>query len=341
MEISDRDFKQLVDAFGDVIVDALNDDDVTDILVNEDGKIWVESLSSKMSCYGELSSHKAIALINILASLHDSPVTRDSPILSCELPDNFGGARFEGNIPPIVENATIAIRKKVSRRILLEDYLADDLITNEQLLLLESLVARKANLVVCGSTGSGKTTLSNAILSSCVDVFPDDRFYLIEDTIELQCTARNLTQKRVVGNCDMNALLRSALRQRPDRIIIGEVRGSEAWTLLKCWNTGHPGGLCTIHAEVSVENSYLMALKRLELLSLEHPDVLELEYLREFVGEVVDGVVCITRVGSGKRIVSDVIEIKFYDGKNYVIGKSSKNDYGKAEKSFRSMLKWW
>ncbi len=306
-----RVLAQIDRALGDVVGQALCDNDVTDILRNADGAIWVERLGQPMIEAGYLSANGAMTAINAVAAWHQITITADNPVLSCELPD---GSRFEANIPPVsVGGPTFSIRKKASRLITLDEYVAAGGMTGQQRNRIDQAVTDHSNILIAGSTGSGKTTLANAVIDHIVAQFPHERLYILEDLTEIQCNARNRVVSRATKNTTMVELLRSALRQRPDRILIGEVRGGEAWELMKCWNTGHPGGVCTIHADATDMNSHVTvpALKRLEQLCAENAQApRQTAIIREVIAETVDLLIHIARhPRSGQRTVMSVVPV--------------------------------
>ena len=161
--------------------------------------------------------------------------------------------------------------------------------TKAQKRFIEEAVTSQYNIIVAGSTGSGKTTLTNAIIEEIVRQNPTERIYILEDLTEIQCNAKNKVVCRATADTTMVELLCSALRQRPDRIFIGEVRGGEAWELIKSWNTGHPGGVCTIHADAADDQNTTgrtPALKRLEQLCAENPQApRQLKILRAVIAD--------------------------------------------------------
>ncbi len=306
-----RVLAQINRALGGLVGQALADSDVTDILRNADGAIWVERLGQPMIEAGYLSANSAMTAINAVASWRQVTITRDNPILSCELPD---GSRFEANIPPVsVGGPTFSIRKKASRLITLDEYVAAGSMTGQQRKIIHQAVTSHSNIMIAGSTGSGKTTLANTIIQHIVEQFPHERLYILEDLTEIQCNARNRVVCRATADTTMVELLRSALRQRPDRILIGEVRGGEAWELMKCWNTGHPGGVCTIHADAPDTNSAAKppALKRLEQLCAENAQApRQTEIIRDVIAEAVDLLVYIARhPQSGQRTVMSMTQV--------------------------------
>ncbi|WP_363318260.1 ATPase, T2SS/T4P/T4SS family, partial [uncultured Vibrio sp.] len=191
-----------------------------------------------MTKVGTVSPDKATRVLNALSDYHKTVVTSSSPILECELPTD--GSRFEGLVPPLVDNPSFVIRKKATRIFTFTDYLASNALSATAAHHLIELIDRHRNIVVVGGTGSGKTTFVNALLYEMAQRFPNERCILLEDTNELQCSAPNHVIKRTHPNADisMRTLLRTTLRYRPDRIIVGEVRGGEALELLKAWNTG-------------------------------------------------------------------------------------------------------
>ncbi|NNE19748.1 MAG: P-type conjugative transfer ATPase TrbB [Myxococcales bacterium] len=225
------------------------------------------------------------AALGTMAALLDTVITKDQPILQGELP-LFAG-RIEGLRAPVVEGPSFSFRKKASRVFSLREYDESGRITGAQKTLLEAAVAARKNILVVGGTGTGKTTFINALLRHLQGQSPDDRIVLIEDTRELQCALQNKVELRAIeGTVSMNGLLRSTLRLRPDRIIVGEVRGPEALTLLKAWNTGHPGGFSSLHA-----NDAQAALRRIEMLIQEACG----QRMPELIAEVVDLIVHLER----------------------------------------------
>ena len=312
IESNQRLLAQIDRALGETIADALDDASVTDILRNADGTIWIERLGQPLTRAGRLSEHDAMTAINAVASWLQVTVRPDRPILSGELPD---GSRFEANIPPAaVGGAIIAIRKKASQLITLDDYVATGGMTPEQQQMICTAVERRKNLIIAGSTGSGKTTLANAVIDEIVQQHPAERIYILEDLTEIQCAAENQVICRATADTTMVELLRSALRQRPDRILIGEVRGGEAWELMKCWNTGHPGGICTIHANSGQHQDNkgtVPALKRLEQLCAENEQApRQTEIIRSVIADTVDYVIYIERCAKTRaRRVSSITEI--------------------------------
>ncbi|HTM81615.1 P-type conjugative transfer ATPase TrbB [Asticcacaulis sp.] len=254
-------------AMGDGLTEALANPDVFEIMVNPDGGVRLDLAGEGRIDTGVVMSASAVErVIRLVASHVRLEIQPDSPIVSAELPmasDGSGGERFEGLLPPIVSSPCFAIRKPAYRLFGLEDYVRSQVMTRAQAQALVSAVRDRQNILVVGGTSSGKTTLTNALLAQVAEL--NERVILIEDTRELRCAAPDVVALRTrPGFVTMAHLVRSTLRLRPDRIIVGEVRGAEALDMLKAWNTGHPGGIATLHA-----NSAKGALLRLEQLVQE------------------------------------------------------------------------
>ena len=261
-EASSRGARMLRTALGPAIAGWLDDPAVIEVMLNPDGRLWVDRLASGLTATGEtLSPADGERIVRLVAHHVGGEVHAGAPRVSAELPET--GERFEGLLPPVVIAPAFAIRKPAVAVFTLADYVASGIVTREQADLLRIAMAARSNILVAGGTSTGKTTLTNALLAEVARTA--DRVVLIEDTRELQCAAPNLVSLRTRdGVATLTDLVRSALRLRPDRIPIGEVRGPEALDLLKAWGTGHPGGIGTIHA-----GSAIGALRRLEQLIQE------------------------------------------------------------------------
>jgi len=261
-EAISRGARMLRTALGPAIASWLEDPGVVEIMLNPDGRLWVDRLTEGLADTGErLSAADGERIVRLVAHHVGAEVHPDTPRVSAELPET--GERFEGLIPPVVSAPAFAIRKPAVAVFTLDDYVFAGIMSADEADLLRRAVARRRNIVVAGGTSTGKTTLVNALLAEVAKT--SDRVVLIEDTRELQCKSPNLVALRTKdGVASLSDLVRSSLRLRPDRIPIGEVRGAEALDLLKAWGTGHPGGIGTIHA-----GSALGALRRLEQLIQE------------------------------------------------------------------------
>ncbi|TCV67475.1 P-type conjugative transfer ATPase TrbB [Neorhizobium sp. S3-V5DH] len=297
--------RKLQDALGDQLCVALDDATVVEIMLNPDGRLFIERLGHGVAEAGVMAPAAAEVVIGSVAHALQSEADDERPIISGELP--IGGHRFEGLLPPIVSGPAFTIRRRASRLIPLSDYVSSKVMTEAQASAIRSAIDARMNIVISGGTGSGKTTLANAIIAEIVLSAPDDRMVILEDTAEIQCAAENAVCLHTSDNVDMARLLKSTMRLRPDRIIVGEVRDGAALTLLKAWNTGHPGGVTTIHS-----NTAMSALRRLEQLTAEASQ----QPMQEVIGEAVDLVVSIERTGKGRR-VREVMHIEGYRNNHY------------------------
>lgn len=283
----------------------LEDPDVVEIALNPDGALWVERVGKPMERFGQMAAHQAEAVMTTVASVYKTTVTRENPILECELP--LDGSRFEALIPPIVPSPTFTIRRKALRVFTLKDYVSAGIMTDTQVAVVQRAVDQHRNILVVGSTGSGKTTLTNAIIEYMAQAWPKERLVIIEDTAELQCKSDNNVILRATDQVDMLRLLKATMRLRPDRILVGEVRGPEALALLKAWNTGHPGGVATVHADNAT-----LGLLRLEELVSEA----SLTPRQQTIARTVHLVIYIARTPLGRR-VEEIVSVKGHDGQQY------------------------
>lgn len=306
--LKDRAKKKLERDLGPLIIDALADPKTVEIMLNADGKLWQERLGEKMRCIGTIPYARAEAIIKTVAGYHHKEVTRHKPILEGELP--IDGSRFAGQLPPVVPAPTFAIRKKAISIFSLKDYVKAGIMTAAQKTTLKAAVKAHRNILIIGGTGSGKTTLVNAIINSMVEFDPTERVFIIEDTGEIQCAAENCVQYHTSLEITMTMLLKTTLRMRPDRILVGEVRGPEALDLLMAWNTGHEGGAATLHA-----NNAKAGLDRLAMLISMHPD--SPSPIEPLIAEAVHVVVHIVRTPEGRRI-QEILEVSGYEDGRYV-----------------------
>lgn len=296
---------------GPKVMAALLDPTVVEILLNPDGSLWIERLGGEMHREGVIESTAAENLIATIASYYSLVANRESPVLECEFP--LDGSRFEAILPPIVEAPAFSIRRRAIKTHTLTDYVADGIMSQAQANVIRAAIAERSNILVVGGTGTGKTTLGNALIETMVEISPEHRIVIIEDTREIQCRAKNSVQMKTSEQKTMNQLLRATLRLRPDRIIVGEVRGSEALSLLKAWNTGHPGGIATLHA-----NNARAGLIRLEQLIAEAVSEAGHRQMSALIAEAVNLIVVISKV-SGSRKITEIAHVKGFDGADYLL----------------------
>jgi P-type conjugative transfer ATPase TrbB len=287
--------------FGDTLLELLSGESTEDIVLNPDSSLWVKCMGEGFEQVGFMPPAQAASALNTIAAWKGTVLNHERPILETELP--LDGSRFEGIVSPVVRSPAFAIRLRPKRIFSLADYEHAGILTCKNdprnrvrnrdsfletarglshAAILRAAVSAKKNILVVGATGSGKTTFVNAILDVMAEVAPSDRVVCIEDTTELQCSVRNHVDLLAVSSVSMLDCLRACMRLKPTRIIVGEVRGAEAHTMLKAWNTGHPGGAATVHA-----NDALSGLIRLESLVAEATSAPQHTLIAEAVDLVV------------------------------------------------------
>lgn len=288
---------------GVVLEDLLAQEAVVEVMRNEDGRVWVDRLAQGLAPAGfEIPPEIAENLLGTVAALLGTVVNEEHPILEGELP--FYGARFEGVLPPVSRGPVFSIRKRAALVYTLSEYEAKGQLAGRHHAALVRAIERHESVVVCGGTGSGKTTFLNALLAEKVRLGnPHQRIVILEDTVELQCSAANTVQLRTSPEADLQRLVRATMRLRPDTIVIGEVRGREALDLLKAWNTGHRGGLSSVHA-----NGAKAALSRLDQLVQEAGVPAQPQLLVE----AIDWIVGMSRVGGDRRI-TELVRVEGVD----------------------------
>lgn len=313
---------------GPVVLGELQNPKTEDVLLNPDGMLWAKRAGEGFVELGSYNQQNAISAMGTIAAWHETVINYERPIVECELP--VDGSRFEGLIRPVVSGPTFAIRTKAQRIYTLSEYsqagitsTKDDPLNHHRRTshsfvdevkaegldhtgIIKKAIKEKKSILVVGATGSGKTTFANALLLEMAQVAPQDRILIIEDTLELQCDVRNHVQLKAFGNVTMLDCLKACMRLKPTRIVVGEVRGAEALTLLKSWNTGHPGGVATVHA-----NDAQAGLKRLEALIAEATAAPS----QTLIAEAVDLVVFIdeeARLTAGRK-VREVMAVRGFD----------------------------
>ena len=300
-EAQGRRRQMLRTAFGPTIAAALADPTVIEVIVNPDGKLWIDRATLGRQDTGErVGSAEAERIIRLVAAHVRREVHDKAPIVSAELPES--GERFEGVMPPLSPAPCFAVRKPAEVLYRLADYVTARIISPRQAQALALSVRERKNILVVGGTSSGKTTLVNALLAEIAEL--NERVVILEDTRELRCAAADSVSLRTKpGVATLGDLVRSTLRLRPDRIIIGEVRGPEALDMLKAWNTGHPGGVTTVHA-----NSARDGLYRLEQLVQEAVVTVP----RDLIVQTVDVVVFLQGRGANRH-VETLVELSSLD----------------------------
>ena len=315
---------------GEQILALLDDPRTEDILLNPDSSLWTKRLGEGFTRVGEMSPTQAVSGLSTIAAWRGTILNHQNPILETELP--IDGSRFEGIVSPVVRKPVFAIRLRPRKIFTLADYETSGILTTKDdpvnrlrrrhdfassihdlkhAEIIRAAVGARKNILVVGSTGSGKTTFVNACLDALATLTPHDRVISIEDTIELQCAVKNYLDLRAVGNVTMLDCLRACMRLKPTRIVVGEVRGAEAHTLLKAWNTGHPGGMATVHA-----NDAMSGLIRLESLVAEATNAPQ----QTLIAEAVDLVIFVDEepeIAAGRK-VREVLLVTGYSNGKYV-----------------------
>ena len=298
-EVTRRNLDKLRREMGQEIRKAMDDPLVVEVMLNPDGLVWTDKMGIGMEYLCRMKEVDALQMLGTIAHILGTVINYHHPKVEGELPGD--GSRVEGVIPPIVQHPMFNIRKKASSVYPLEAYIAEGRMTEEDMRLLREAIFARKNILVVGGTGTGKTTFVNAILNEMKLLTPGHRILILEDTVELQCTMANHASMRTSSDVSMQELLKITMRQRPDRIIIGEVRGKEALDMLKAWNTGHPGGVCTVHA-----NDARAGLLRIEQLISEVSET----PMRDLVAEAIDVVVFLVRDPKIGPKLSELISVE-------------------------------
>jgi len=300
--VSDHSF--FYELLGDTLQAYMNDDSVCEISLNADGNVWLVSVDGKSRCVGSpINADQAKTLIGVVAHHNGTEIHTERPKLSAVLPS---GERFEGLLPPMVKAPAFTIRKHIALYLSLDDLTRTEVLTSTQAQQIKQAVLDKKNIIVSGETGSGKTTLANAILHEVAKT--GDRIITAEDTEELKCAAKNSLALFSSEQVTMRMVMQSVMRLNPDRIVVGEVRDGVALDLIKAWCT-HGGGVATLHAS-KAEN----ALGRLGSLIQEAIP----EIPHQQIADAVDMIVHVN-YDAGRRWVN-VLAVEGYshDNREYI-----------------------
>lgn len=305
-QLQENTIEVLKFSFGPEIMGFLNDKDVIEVYLNDNQELWIDTLSEGRKKTGlRISYEDSLRINTIVAGAVGTEINMKNPLVTAELP--IGGSRFQGEIPPVVKNPTFNIRKKAIKIFTLEEYVDNGTMTEKQYNSICKAVKEKKNILVIGGTSSGKTTLCNAIINEMAKY--QERMIIIEDTQELQCSCDDRVFLRTSDTVSIRDLIKATLRMRPDRISIGEIRGGAALDLLKAWNSGHPGGICTIHAD-----SPRAGLDQLE----QHISEVSVSPQQRMISRVAHILVFIKREGL-KRVIGSIAEVKGYKDGEYIL----------------------
>ena len=295
------------DSLGEENTALLEDDDVIELYINDDKKVWIDTLSSGRHFTGRyMEATESMRVIQSVADYTDKIVDKTSPFVSAELPGT--GARFQGVIPPIVDNPVFNIRKKGIRVFTLDDYVeSGSLTTRQKDVIIESVNAKK-NILIVGGTSSGKTTFANAVIAEIAKT--GDRLIIMEDTKEIQSVAEDTLRMTTSDYASMLDLFKSSMRQRPDRLIAGEVRGEEALSMLTGCNSGHPG-ICTIHSYTAMGG-----LRQLE----QYVQIKSVSAQEKLIASAVNLIIVIKKIGTERKI-TEIAKVNGWENGEYLLEK--------------------
>jgi len=281
---------------------AFEDTDVTEVYLNpQDSRVRFDTRSrGKVESDLQLPPQRVEMFLNAIASHHDFRLDGDHPRLQAELPQRyFRGARLQAFLPPITVGPCFNVRKPPAVVYSLDEYVECGTLLPAWRRALRDAVAAHENILVVGGTNTGKTTLANALIREIADVCPGERVVILEDTVELQCSASDHLALRTGAGLSLVDLVKSTLRTNPNRIIVGEVRDASALDLLDAWATGHSGGVATLHASTPAG-----ALARLDRLAQRA----NVPSQRALIAEAIHLVV-ILEGGNASRRISDVVRV--------------------------------
>lgn len=305
-----RLYEKLYQDLGEELITYLNNKMVHEVMLNPDGKIWVDDPIEGLVHQSDMPASQALSIIYTVAGIKGTVVNANHPRLEAEFPffKTLQGERFTAQIPPVVAAPSFTIRKKSEAIFTLRDYVASDRLGLKQADVLKDLIRHRLNILVCGGPGSGKTTVMNALIGEAIEQDREQRLLILEDLPELQCRAPNSVFMLTNDHVSLTALLRTAMRMRPDRILIGEVRGAESLDLLKAWNTGCPGGICTVHANGAVEAVQRMVDLAMEA-GLSQPPI-------SLILHTIHAVVSVQRHNHQKGFIQEILTLgDYHNGK--------------------------
>ena len=317
-----RQAELVKDSLGKEILKYLDDPEVNEVYINQDYSLRIDTISGRRKTDVILTSDTVARICKSIAGINRQVITEKNPELGVEI--RLLQVRAQIMFPPIVSRPTFFLRKKPRQIFSLEDYQAQGALSEKYYEIIVDCIKRRKNIIVAGATGSGKTTFLNA-LSEFIDndervITIEDaaelhRLVILEDLPELQCSSDDVQYMTTSGNrttsVTMQDLVFISMRLSPQRILIGEVRDKSAYDVLKAWNTGHPGGFCTIHADGCHD-----AFIRLELLVKEADTGSSTRDIKALIGSTVGVVISIQKVvqnNATTRVVEEIIAVKGYD----------------------------
>lgn len=287
---------------------ALSDKQVMEIVCNADGGVWQLDNRNAWTKIDQISQAKADSILSTVAALTDNIINHKNPQLQCAFP--IDGSRLQGLSPPAVKSPIFDIRKHSKVIFSIEDYVEANIISSLQAEIISQAVIERKNILISGGTCSGKTTLAKTIIELANKLgASDERFVIIEDTKELHCNAKNAVAIHAYTRDLLSTFTQAAMRLRPDRVILGEVRGREAYDLMYLLNSGHPGSFTTIHA-----NNARLALHKFLMLARESGE----DVHPQRVVECFDIVISIKRTECGIR-VQEIKKVLGYAGSDFIV----------------------
>ena len=287
---------------GPIVTRAFGDRDVTEVYVNpQDGHVRIDTRSrGKIDTGHRLEAARVEMFLNAVAAHLGTTLGAERPRLEAELPlAEFGGSRLQGFIPPLAQGPCFTIRKPPTAVYSLDEFVAQGVLESAYRVVLGEAVLAHENILIVGSTNSGKTTFANGVIREMTNWFPGERIVILEDTVELQCAAPDHLALRTAPGTSLAQLVKSTLRTSPNRIVVGEVRDEAALDLLDAWATGHPGGCATLHA-----SSAAGALLRLDRLAQRANVPSQLHLIAEAIH-----LVAVLQGGNAGRRVADLVRV--------------------------------
>lgn len=313
---SDRRAKRFVlNSLGEDILKYLQDPNITEVYVNQDNMLRIESYSGRFNTEIKLTDDHIKRVCEAISGYNKEIIREDKPMLAVELSNLY--LRAQLMYPPLTKKPTFFLRKKPERIFTLEEYIELGTISETYAAYLLDAISKRKNILVVGGTGSGKTTFLNALINKLSIIAPKERILILEDTPELQCNSDDVQRLQLPANrntiATMQDLVYVSLRLSPERIIVGEVRDKSAYDLLKAWNTGHSGGFSTFHADSAYD-----ALDRLEAMITESQQVNagNIETIKRMIGKTIDCIIFLEKKsidGKTVRCVEEVMEVSSYD----------------------------
>jgi type IV secretion system protein TrbB len=293
-------------AMGPAIRKMMVDETVIEIMLNPDGRLFIETNDGKKTATDTIiKTGEAENLIKVVASIQGIPVHRHQPEVAGDLPDFE--SRFQGFVPPVVTRPVFSIRKHQKTMPMLDTYVTENRMSIAQATYLRQAIIERKNILICGGTSTGKTTLAAALLQELQHT--EERVFILEDIPELKVSIPDQVVLRTTPEVSMRALVRGCLRMRPDRIVVGELRDGAALELLKAWNTGHPGGITTLHA-----NGVDSVVARLTNLILEVSAHLPIG----LISEALDVIIELEKNNAERGRVSHIVQLSKHDKSDFI-----------------------